>query len=199
MLKSFYKPYRVIAALAIAAAAGSVNAAPVSVSDLQNQTIEGQDFVFIFNGLASSDGTGGSLILRAQGDYDNGGLNTNEFLDWNAEGVVGANGVGNFNGTNGSGGPFDIATVFQPLGNILWQRTYSLTGLELDQLLADNMVTVNVDLDDGVDLFDPPNFVEISINYTSGAAPVPLPAAFPLLLAAIFGLAAVRTRKRAAA
>ncbi len=161
--------------------AGAAQAAPVSVSDLQNQTTAGQNFNFNFNGLAASDGTGGTLVLHAQGDYENGGLNTNEFLDWTAEGVVGATGVGNFNGTVGSGGPFDFAIVSQALGNIEWQRAYTLTGAELDALLADSVISVFVDLADGVGLFNPPNFVEISINYNSATNVVPLPAGLPLI------------------
>ncbi len=181
-----------IAAMALSTSVAQ--AAPVSLTDMQEQTTAGQDFTFVFDSLAASDGNGGTLVLRAQGDYENGGLNTNEFLDWDAEGVVGATGVGNFNGLVGNGGPFDIVEIFQPLGNILFQRTYNLSGAELDSLLADSMVQIDVDLDDGVGLFQPPNFVEFTLNYNSAAQVIPLPATGLMLLGGLAGLGFVRRK-----
>lgn len=183
-------------AMALAALAGAALAAPVSVDDQQTQTVGGQDFNFSFSGLTASDGTGGTLVLHAAGDYTGA---ASETLDWTAEGIVGASNVGGFavDGSGGTGGPFDFANVIQPLGNIEWQRTYVLSGAELDALLADLVVNVFVDLSAEVGLFQPPNFVKVSLNYNSApVAAVPLPAGLPLLLGAFGLLGASRLRRK---
>ena len=139
------------ATVAMTALAGAALAAPVSVTDQQTQTGDGQNFNFSFTGLTASDGTGGTLVLRARGDYADG---NNESPDWNAEGIVGANNVGAFNsnGTGGNGGPFDFVTRYTNNRNYDWQRTYTLNSAQLDALLSDCRVNVFVDLNREVDL-----------------------------------------------
>lgn len=186
---------RTLAALgALAAMAGAASAAPVTRTDLQTQTVAGQNFNFVFSGLAASDGTGGTLVLRAQGDYDGGAAET---LAWDAEGVVGAAAVGGFvAGMNGVGGPFDFANVFQGGGNIEFQRTYNLSALELDTLLADGTLSIFVDLASTVGLFQAPNFVEFTLSYNSSE--IPVPAALPLFAAGLAGFGALRRKRKAA-
>jgi len=177
----------------------SAFAAPVVLNDLQNQTVDGQNFNFVFNGLTPSDGTGGTLVLRARGDYDGGSV---ESLDWTAEGVFGATGVGGFvDGINGSGGPFDFVNLFIPFRDIEWQRTYVLSNADLTMLLADLIINISVDLDSEVGALELPRFVEITINYNSDVAVVPLPAAFPLFAGGLglMGLLGWRKRRKAAA
>ena len=174
----------------------TANAALVSITQKQDQTIAGENFMFSFNGLSPSDGSGGMLILHAQGDYDG---RDDEILSWDAEGVIGAPAVGGFNdvvnGMPEQGGPFDFVNVFQPLGNVEFQRTYTLSAMDLNLLLADSIISILVDLDDNVGLFQPPNFVEFTLIYNSDMSEIPIPAAFPLFLAGL-GALGVGARRR---
>lgn len=165
----------------------------ITLNDTQNQTVSGQNFTFNFSGLLASDGTGGEFILHAQGDYDG---RCDETLSWDIDGIVSAGPVGGFNdvacgGIPEQGGPFDFANVFQSFGNIEFQRTYTLSGTDLNAILADGALTIFVDLDANVGLFDPPNFVEVTLNYDS----VPEPATLALFGLGLAGLGFARRKK----
>lgn len=175
-------------ALVFASLASTAFAAPVVLNQLQTQTIDGQNFTFSFNGLSPA-ASGGTFILRARGDYDGA---VEEALSWNLEGVVSAGPVGGFVNGTGVGGPFDFATVHQALGNIDFQRTYSLSLAELNAILADGMLTLDVDLDASVGLFNGPNYVEVTFLYDDIVGQVPEPGSMALLALALAGLGAAR-------
>ena len=180
--------------------ASVAEAAPVSFTDLQPQTSSPETMNFSFGGLAASDGSGGQLILHARGDYDHGGNGPGtEYLDWDAEGMTGATGVGDCNGTVCQGGPFDFVTSHQALGNVEFQRTYNLSGALLDALIGDGTLDITVKIDSNVGFFEPPNYVEWTLNYnTADGNVVPLPAGLPMLLTALVGFGYLRRRNSAA-
>ena len=197
----FDRKFKYLGIAAVMAFGASVaEAAPVSFTDLQPQTSSPETMNFSFGGLAASDGSGGQLILHARGDYDDGGsAAVDESLSWNAEGLIGATGVGNCNGTSCQGGPFDFVTSHQSLGNVEFQRTYNLSGALLDALIGDGALDITVMISSDVGFFEPPNYVEWTLNYnTADGNVVPLPAGLPMLLTALVGFGYLRRRKSAA-
>ena len=181
--------------LVLAGFADPAGAVPVSFNQTQNQTLEGELFNFIFNGVPLSDGTGGEFILHAQGDYDG---RDDETLTWDIEGIVSGGPVGGFNDVvlpidPPQGGPFDFVIVHQPLGNVEFQRTYLLTGAEVNAIVADGTISIFADLFDTVGFFNPPNFVEVTFNYSTGAAPEP--STLLLLGLGLMGVARARRRR----
>lgn len=180
---------------AVSAQWSVAQAAPVELSASASQTVAGQDFTFSFTGLAASDGTGGTFVLAARGDYAGG---TGETLSWSMDGGTFAGGpVGGYtpaytcDGT-GVGGPFDSCTTFGS-DDILWQRTYSISASVLNALLADAAISLFVDLDSAVNRIGPASGVEVSIRYESPMAAVPVAGTLALLG---LGLAAAGTARR---
>lgn len=185
----------------LALCAGVVQAVPVMLNDMATQTVAGENFNFSFGGLAPSDGTGGTFVLTGAGDYDG---RDDEILSWDMEGQIGAAAVGGFCSTGitavctspngaglngGQGGPFDSVVIGQPLGQATWTRTYTLLPAVLDTLLGDGTIDIFIDLTDEVGLFNPPNFVEVTINYESASVPEPETVALAGLGLLILGFA----------
>ena len=193
-----------ISAIAVAAAtAGGAQATLVTLNDLQNQTTDGQNFNFLFTGLAASDGAGGTFVIHARGDY---GAQSGETLTWTIE--AGGHIATLTNATLGfcvvntcnTGGPFTSATQLSQDQSYDFVRTYTISAAELNGLLSDSQISLLVDLGSSVNTYTTfGQYVEVTFTYNSAVAATPLPAALPMFLAGaglIGGLAGYRKRRK---
>lgn len=176
---------------------GIANATPISVSQTQDITSSGQNFVFNFLGLDGSDGSGGLFNFSARGDYTDP-INERPTITLDAlsgslvlndSGIVSNTITGlslNTNNTVAGGGGVDQALSY----------IFNLNGALLDSLLTDSNITVNVDNSSSVDSQASfRDFVQVGFNYESSSAPVPAPATLALFGLGLAGLGWSRRKK----
>lgn len=170
-----------VACTALLVVAGQTQAGLITLNELQDQTVAGQNFTFVFNPAGLSDGTDGTFTLHARGDYgdSNASARDDENLDWSIEGIAGAGPVGSFNanGSGGVGGPFDSVILHSTSRDYEFTRTYTISGADLLAITADNAVTISVDLGGSVGTLELPRFVEVTLEYNM----VPEPSSIALL------------------
>lgn len=157
--------------------------ASFSVSGSETQTVSGENFNFLFAGLPQPfDGSGGTLTIRARGDY--GKSTPDEFVTWDFDSL----------GIGGDIGPVLGATIIAeyppaPFNDTEWTQSFAISSPDLFTALVDDAVSIDVNLnfenflgvnccfsDTGIP------FVEVALEYR----PVPEPTG-ALLFAIGFG------------
>lgn len=164
------------------------HAALVTLNAQSPQTLAGENFAFNFAPAGASDGTAGTLTIRARGDYDS--FTGTEFLTWDIDGL----------GIGGQAGPVLGGTTiaFENGNDTEWQQSFVISGLNMLNITSNGAVNITLDLNGdqttGVGLFGGNPFVEVTLEYNSDSA-VPEPSTFGLLTAGAVGLWLNRRRR----
>ena len=174
-----------VLALALSATAHAV---PVVLSDIEAQTVDGQDFTFSFSPVPLSDGNDGTLTIHARGDYDPG--TATEFLNWDIDSL----------GIGGAAGPTIGGTTIllnNGINDVEWEQTFTISGADLLTITGDSAANVLIDLNltpggNGVNLIGSNAFVEVTLTYNTA---VPEPATLGVLAAGL-GLVGWSRRRR---
>ncbi len=179
------RPWSCLILLVIGVVLFANGAAALTLSAESEQTIDGEDFSFDFNGLVQSDGSDGGLTIRARGDY--GVDNPTEFLGWSLDSGA----------TWTLAGPVLGGTtiiVDNGINDVEWSQTFAISGADLVALTSGGGFSVLVDLNlDGESLgvnccFSQEEFVAVSVSYT----PIPEPSRMLLSTGGIVSVAWMR-------
>lgn len=182
----------------------TANAGLITVSELVNQTTDGQNFTFSFNINDYFAGTSSTLQLIAQGDF-NDGAGSNESISIFIEGVsfgnFGHNSVQAYNVVNYTSG-VDNFNAYE------FSLDFLLNAATTGSMLQDNILDIVIDFGAGVrpacGWSGTDNCIENSgvapfaaVNYTySNSAEVPEPTTLALFGLAVLGFAARRSKQK---
>lgn len=163
--------------LAAIACLPMTNASADVLSQQASITMTGQMFVFDFAGVGPSDGSDGSLLIEALGDYSPTPPSS-EILDIDIDGVF----------MDFAFDPSRGGTVGTDLFQNMASQSYVVSGADLLSITGDGMVSMTLQNSSSVNFFtdQPEDFVRATLTYTA----VPEPSSFALLgLVGLIGLA----------
>lgn len=158
------------------AGGGVARADLITLSEVQFQNVTGQQFSFGFSGVnSSSDGTGGTLRIGARGDFSRR-ASLQETLDYSAEGVVARRFI-----------RWDITPDTTLMNRFNYNDTefvhaISLSGAQVDRLIADGAVNIIVDFGSGTNIFNASSYASVELTFNT--VNVPEPTSFVLFASA---------------
>lgn len=140
--------------------------------DQQQQTVSGEDFTFVFNGMDAPSGDG-VLEFLIRGDFTIG-ASLGESFDFDFEGIATGS---DFQATNAN-----LIESFNSNDN-LFAVSVPISLAELISITADGVGTLNVDYASGVNIIEPESSIKVTLTYPA----VPEPATWLMLILG-FGL-----------
>lgn len=171
----------VLSALIVAMFLVASTASAVMYMDSQDQTTAGQNFTFLFDPVELSDGTDGTIIIEALGDYFG---KASESLDFDVDGIFQVFGVSD-NDSN-----VNVLSGDNTNDDIHWEGMWTIPGNDMLSITSNLDGTILVDLFTGVDVVKAGDFVKVTLEYNA----VPIPGALILLGSGLLGLVGIRRK-----
>ncbi|MDE0929916.1 MAG: VPLPA-CTERM sorting domain-containing protein [Halioglobus sp.] len=179
--------------------AGAVNAATTTLSQSQDQTVDGESFNFIFNNLGAYEvGSSSSFTISVQGDFNDIATPGSTAI------TIGGEDQGNFNRVSAEA--YDVLLKgFNNINTYRYKLNFDLNAAQTEAFFSNSNVIVDF-ADEVLVLCGWWNYGNCianvddapyaQVDYTYEVSSVPVPAAVWLFGSALLGLAGVARRKK---
>lgn len=186
--------------------ASSVTISKERYVDFEQQTTNGQNFIFDFDPIKKGNVTNGRFTIFARGDYSLGpnSQGPDEYIHWGIDGtevndtpffkdsIVEGFASPNMPGAN-------VRRVYNNAYDTRWSQSFKLSDEDLLAIVDDGLARIFLDLSSHVGDFCRPSWVGVKLKYEIAATPIPAPLAlFFSAGAMLFGFRKLKLKARKA-